>query len=762
MTSSCALVTQRLSEFLAVVSACADASTATRVAVARAVEALDAQVAAVVCDVGVAAAEGPGAHHVPAADLAALVAGSRTTISVPGAGECATLVVPAGGVPRRHLVVGRAAAFTADDVSFVEGMARVLELSLDALDTLDAERRQAAENARLVATLQGRQRLLEQLSAVQRAITRRAPLQHILDTITAGAQELFDEDAVGLRLCDSDDPSMLLLVSSHGLPEDTAKRMWRVPLTNAGVAGRAVQLDELVLIEAYEASPYRIPELADVGIRAAMAAPVHDNGRVVGSLVVGSTRPGRTYSKGDQEMLLAFAEHVSLAVTDANTLEAMHQAFHDTLTGLASRGLFMDRLGHSLAVADRERSRVAVLCVDVDRFKVVNDSLGRAAGDQLLIGVAGRLQSCLRGSDTAARLGGDEFAVLLHDVTEAEQAGVVAERIIATLREPFYLGGTEVFVGCSVGIGFSQLGERNVEALMQNADLAMHEAKRKGKGRSEIFDPGMHASLRKNLDMEADLRRAVARNEFVLRYQPIVALNNRQIIGVEALVRWIHPARGMVPPLDFIPLAEETGLILPIGEWVLREACRQVSQWNAARSGQPPLSISVNLSARQLQQVDLARTVSQVLRETGLDPGNVVLEITESLLVHDTVATTERLRALKALGVRLAIDDFGTGYSSLAYLRQFPVDILKIDKSFVDELGSGGKASALAPAIVRLGQTLELCTVAEGIELAEQYGELFDSGCELGQGYYFAKPLDSTEIEAILGPAAATLPPPEG
>jgi len=317
-----------------------------------------------------------------------------------------------------------------------------------------------------------------------------------------------------------------------------------------------------------------------------------------------------------------------------------------------------------------------------------------------------------------------------------------------------------VYVDASVGIGFSGLGERDSEVLMQNAELAMHEAKRKGKGRYEVFDPGMHASLRKSLDMEADLRRAVVRKEFVLHYQPIVELSTRRITGLEALVRWIHPERGMVPPLDFIPLAEETGLILPIGHWVLQEACRQVSVWNASRSGQPPLTISVNLSARQLQQPELPTVVADVLREAGLEAGCLVLEITESLLVHDTDATAARMRALKDLGVRLAVDDFGTGYSSLAYLQRFPVDILKIDKSFIDDLGREGKAAALAPAIVRLGQTLELSTVAEGIELAEQYGQLFASGCELGQGYYFAKPLTADEVEVLLGMGAATLPVP--
>ncbi|OLB79698.1 MAG: hypothetical protein AUI14_09295 [Actinobacteria bacterium 13_2_20CM_2_71_6] len=497
------------------------------------------------------------------------------------------------------------------------------------------------------------------------------------------------------------------------------------------------------------------PELAQRGMRTAMAAPVHENGAVVGSLIVGSYRPDRVYTKADQEVLTAFAEHVSLAVTDARTLEEMHQAFHDSLTGLASRALFMDRLQHGLAVAARDGTRAAVLFVDLDRFKAVNDSLGHAAGDLLLIGVADRLRGCLRGSDTAARFGGDEFALLLHNAYWPEQVAVVADRILTALKEPFHIGGRECFVGASIGIAFSDPGQRDAETLMQDADLAMYEAKRKGKGRCEIFEPSMRTSIRESVDLESDLRHALERDELVLRYQPIVELRSGRVTGLEALVRWQHPERGMVPPLDFIPLAEETGLILPIGRWVLREACAQVARWNAERPGQPPLTMSVNLSVCQLRQPALPAIVAEILAETGVDPTSLVLEITESVLVNEKDGTVQQLEELKALGVRLAVDDFGTGYSSLAYLQRLPVDILKIDKSFVDELGHGAKATALTRAIVHLGRTLDLSTVAEGIELAEQYGELRDGGCDLGQGYYIAKPLAADEIEAMLVRPAA-------
>jgi diguanylate cyclase (GGDEF)-like protein len=601
-----------------------------------------------------------------------------------------------------------------------------------------------------VASLQERQRLMEQLSTIQRAIARRAPLQHILDSITGGAQELIGDEVVGLRLRDPDDPGMLILVSSNGVREDLTKRLWRVPVAEAGAPGLAMLRDELVVMEQYATSPHSIPDLANAHIQAAMAAPVHENGAVVGGLIVGSYREGRTYSVADREVLLAFAEHVSLAITDAKTLREMYEAFHDSLTKLASRALFMKRLGHDLARAAREQTRLAVLFIDLDRFKVVNDSLGHAAGDTLLVEVANRLKSCLRAGDTAARFGGDEFAVLLQDVEGAEQAMRVADRIITVLREPFTLRGKEIFVDCSVGVALNLEPDQNAEALMQNADLAMYRAKRAGKGHSQVFEPAMQASVQNRLDLEAQLRVAVDRDQLVLHYQPIVELASGRLTGVEALVRWQHPDRGLVAPLEFIPLAEETGLIRPIGRWVLREACRQASEWNALLGPDSSLPVSVNLSARQLQQPELPHLLAQALAESGADPRWLVLEITESVLLHDTEVVTERLGTLKAQGVSLAIDDFGTGYSSLAYLRLFPVDILKIDKTFVAEIGAGAAPAALARAIVNLGHTLELTTVAEGIETAEQFAEVRDSGCRFGQGFYFAPPLPHDEIEAMV------------
>jgi diguanylate cyclase (GGDEF)-like protein len=394
---------------------------------------------------------------------------------------------------------------------------------------------------------------------------------------------------------------------------------------------------------------------------------------------------------------------------------------------------------------------VATLFVDLDRFKVVNDSLGHAAGDLLLQGVAKRIEKCLRDGDTAARLGGDEFAVLLPGVSSVEEVVPVAKRILEALRKPFDLGGKETFVSSSIGIAFSETGH-DTQELMVHADLAMYQAKKQGKDCYEIFEPAMQAVFQANLEMEADLRRAVVRHEFELRYQPIVRLRTGEITGLEALVRWQHPERGLIPPLEFIPLAEETGLIVPIGEWVLREACRQAARWNERRD--KPLTVSVNLSAVQLDQGNLPAVVQSALADSGLAATCLVIELTESLLVDHRGTTMRQLEETRALGVRLAIDDFGTGYSSLAYLRRFPVDIIKIDKSFVDDVVDEPTAAALTLGIIQLGQALNLSTIAEGIEDLGQLNELNSGNCELGQGYYFAEPLNEEDMGELLFPPA--------
>ncbi|MEV6600207.1 bifunctional diguanylate cyclase/phosphodiesterase [Actinoplanes sp. NPDC051346] len=744
---------QQLTAFLSAVADRPDGPAAQYAAVECAARALDTDAAVLILDSGVVASVGLRAEQVPIAALQKAAADQLDTLDLAGTTYViayAHISGPANGL----LVVGRREGpFSVEDVCLLRGMARVLELGLQALQLTETERRQAEENERLASSLHERQRLFEHLSRIQRQIAGRAPLQKILDSITTSATELLGLEIASLNVLEKDDPTVGSMVSSVGFPPDILPKMKRVPLPEAGVAGVAVMTNELVLVEDYENCPVAIPDVVRSNLRAVMAIPVHENGAVVGCLTVGTFKGPRQWDKQSQEILRAFAEHVSLALTDAQTLEAMNQAFHDSLTGLASRALFMTRLDGAFVAAREADTGLAVLFVDLDRFKVVNDSLGHAAGDLLLTGVADRIKACLRPLDSAARLGGDEFAVLLPIVTGVDEAVPVADRILEALREPFDLAGKETFVSCSVGIAYSAAGEiTGAQELMVQADLAMYQAKKAGKDRLEIFEPAMQASFQAGLQLEADLRRAVVRHEFTLRYQPIVHLRTGEITGLEALVRWQHPERGLIPPLDFIPLAEETGMIVQIGEWVLREACRQAAIWNTRRDGQRPLSVSVNLSAVQLDQTDLPDTVASALEHSGLPAACLVLELTESLLVDHRSSTLRQLERIKALGVRLAIDDFGTGYSSLAYLRRFPVDIIKIDKSFVDDVGDVPAAAALTLGIIQLGQALSLSTIAEGIEDAGQLSELADGNCELGQGYYFAEPLTELAMGELLFP----------
>jgi diguanylate cyclase (GGDEF)-like protein/PAS domain S-box-containing protein len=435
-------------------------------------------------------------------------------------------------------------------------------------------------------------------------------------------------------------------------------------------------------------------------------------------------------------------------VTERRALEEQlaHQAFHDSLTGLANRALFSDRVTHALGRGLRRQNLFAVLFIDLDDFKTVNDSLGHAAGDELLAAVARRLENCLRPEDTCARLGGDEFAVMIENLTGPDDAVAVSRRVLAAMAEPLAVFGSEVLVQASIGIALGAGGQSTSE-ILRSADLAMYRAKSEGKSRYAIYEPSMHERVLERLALKADLQRADVAEQFELHYQPIVALQSGAIAGVEALLRWRHPERGLMFPDEFIPLAEETGVILPLGRFVLLEACHQAKRWRGV--GYPELGISVNISAKQLASQHLPAEVSAALTESSLHPAALTLEITESMLV-DSEAVIGRMDALKRLGVRIAIDDFGTGYSSLNYLRRFPVDTLKIAKAFVDELGSSPDQERLAAAILRLGATLGLDTVAEGVEELEQRDLLRRLRCRYGQGYFFARPAPAAELDAVL------------
>jgi len=435
------------------------------------------------------------------------------------------------------------------------------------------------------------------------------------------------------------------------------------------------------------------------------------------------------------------------------------QAFYDSLTGLPNRALFHDRADHALARVTRSGSGIAMLLLDLDRFKVINDSLGHHAGDEVLVAVAKRILTSSRTSDTVARLGGDEFVVLLEEDATEENAITVAERILLILREPFICQGHEVSIGGSIGIAFTDgVGASSTDELLRDADAAMYCAKGRGRGRYEVFEPSMYSRAVQQLELTTELHRGLERGEFVLHYLPIWELADRTLTGVEALVRWNHPTRGLLPPNDFIPAAEQTGSIVALGNWVFEEACRQVKTWGDAFPDRS-LTVSVNISPRQLLDPDLVDRLRTALDRNRLDPGSLTLEITEGALMQGVDETKQRLGELKALGVRLAIDDFGTGSSSLGYLREFPIDELKIDRTFVRGMVEDPQEGPmLVRAILGLARALHLDVVAEGIELPEQVTSLRESGCVTGQGFFFAEPVVPGEIDFLLGQRSSVGP----
>jgi diguanylate cyclase (GGDEF)-like protein/PAS domain S-box-containing protein len=449
---------------------------------------------------------------------------------------------------------------------------------------------------------------------------------------------------------------------------------------------------------------------------------------------------------GNPYQVVAVTRDVS-ARKDAETRLA-HQALHDSLTGLPNRALFLDRLEHALARAQRTHGGIAVLFVDLDRFKFINDSFGHAAGDRLLCDVAARLRRALRPADTIARFGGDELTVLCEDVDGEAGARVIAQRIAELFEEPFLVEDGEAFLQASVGIALAGDGAA-AEDLIRDADAAMYRAKERGRARVEVFDEAMRRDARERVATESALRRAIERDELCIHVQPVVRIGSERIESFEALVRWQHPERGLVPPGEFIPLAEETGLIVPIGNWVLREVCRTLRRWED-ELGVDDVQCSVNLSVRHLQQPDLVATVRAALEEHGVPAERLVLEITESAVMENGSGTIETLEALKAMGLRLALDDFGTGYSSLAHLHRFPLDILKIDRSFTAALGADHQGASIAGAIVSLAQALGLVTVAEGIEDAAQQRQLERLGCTYGQGFLFSRPLPPAAFDDLL------------
>lgn len=757
--------TQLLVQFLTAVSSCPDEVSAARVAAERAAAAFEAEVGAVVLD-GVVASVGFPEGAAGRAELLAVAHQGAREIEVPGIGLCTAAAAPLRDARDGHLVIARAstAAFSPAETHLLRGMARAYHVAVGSLRTVEGERamralseQHAAENARLLESLRVRHQLLEHLVGVQRAVTRRAPLDEVLGTIVDSARTLLGDDVAAICLVDRAEPSRFVHVTSRGMPPAAEAAVRRSRPSSTDPTWAAITADRVVLARG---PVLRGPEPEEWpgGRRpkAALAAPVHEGPQPAGVLVVASGDPAREYGMEEQAVLEAFAEQVSLALTDALTLAEMDRANHDTVTGLATRRLFMQRLDEALSAS--AGPLVGVCFIDLDRFKMVNDTLGHAAGDQLLFEVGARIRACLRPGDSAARFGGDEFAVLVENVADVDQVVAIADRIGSSLRQAAVIDGRQVFVDASIGIVTDAPGHVDGESMVRDADVAMYEAKQSGAGRCIVFDLEMRDRFEGRVSLETDLRSALAHHELQLHYQPIVDLVSGDIVCVEALLRWSRPGHGWVPPLQFIPVAEETGLIMAIGEWVLREACRQARAWHSGLPGGLAPAVAVNLSARQLQDPGFAAQVATIVAESGLPADGLVLEITESILMKDRETAIERLRELKTLGVGLAVDDFGTGYSSLTYLRSFPVDILKIDKAFVDDVARDPEAAQFARAIVELGRTLHLSTVAEGIESVDQCEVMRTSACALGQGYLFSRPVDSASLWDLLAGRAAEEP----
>jgi diguanylate cyclase (GGDEF)-like protein len=597
-----------------------------------------------------------------------------------------------------------------------------MSLSIGVIRTLAAERE--------------RRELLDRLSRIQRSISHHAPLQEVLDAISEGAAELLGEPVAGVVMIDPENPSQLTSLSLVGFARETSEEARKLP-AGVGAAGRAIAEDSLVVIDDFRNETGAHPSFVESGVEAAIAAPVREAGKVAGALSVGSRRKGRRFTEAEREVLTAFADHASLALTDARLSDQVDRALHDSLTELPNRACLADSLGEQL----RKGLNPALIALDLDKFRAINDRVGHEGADRVLVELAARLRSHAGERAIVGRLEGDAFAF----VCPPEDSRELAEGLLAAVAEPFDLDGRELRMTVSVGLANS--GD-SAEQMLRHADLAMYRAKSGGGDRVVVFEPGMHTELIERLELQDDLARALDEGEIIAHFQPKVDLRSARVIGVEALVRWNHPERGLVSPAEFLPLAEAGGHMRTLTERVIEFSTRAAGDWWHSGLG---LQLSVNLAASGFSEADwnLERFVAETLARTGLPGKALQFEVTEDALMADPTVATETLKKLSELGATISIDDFGTGHSSLGRLKSLPIDELKIDRSFVQDL-TNDEDKTIVRSTIHLAHQMGLQVVAEGVETDEAWRQLRSMGCERAQGFLIAKPLPARQVPAWL------------
>lgn len=724
-----------LPEFLAAVSDATEPQVALERGVAQIAGTFNAEVVAVVQGVNVLASIGYPSGDDPISELIAAAKRRTDTIEIPGSGAAnvstldlvdssCTVVIARAGLPLTKIELGHAQA-----------MGRILELAMRLMDKL-------TENERLLEEHRVHEAVLEAILRVQRLISQRQPVESILQAITTEAVFLLDADLAGISLTMQPGPMHGSLATATDAGRTLGNELASREILEAGMHATLTSpgTPTLVTLEAAMGEPRQAR---------VTGAPVFDHGTPVGGLFVVSVGSPSSTSEIDTATMETFASQASIALTDASTMNELEHAFHDHLTGLPNRSLFQDRFNHALELGVRRNTATGLLFLDLDRFKMVNDTFGHAAGDALLRDVGDVLRQVCRACDSVARLGGDEFALVVED-SDPESVMIVANKLLAHLTDVTNPSGAVDGPGVSIGIALSGPECRSVDELMRRADIAMYAAKAGGRDKVALYETSMgHTRLDHNAVAKA-LRGALDRDEFVVHYQPIVDLRTRQVSSVEALVRWMDPEKGLLPPGAFIKDAEQTDMIVPIGRRVLEIACEQAAKWRRDTAAAADLHLSVNVSARQLWHDGFRSEVRDLVDATGLEPSALTLEVTESIFLDDAPAAGDRLRELKSLGVRLAIDDFGTGFSSLSYIHNYPFDVLKIDRAFVRGLGTSDNGGAVVRTMLALAQQLSMVTVAEGIETLGELAQLRALRCSHGQGFLFSKPSSAESFERML------------